>query len=414
MHKKIWSVILVLCIFFGLTAGCESVQKDTVENEEEVVITAMFCVDPGTDQGQYQELVESFNEEYKGQYRVEVEWVTATEQAYREKIKVLNALDKLPAVITDAAFNAELYENMVSNGRFVDLRPYMEQSQEWSSLLTEVAMEDIIEEDGGVYLAPLEAGVYSSAGIFYNKDLFEKAGITEFPETWEEFFVCLEKLQKKGTPIALHGGGTYWGAMLFATAYMASEPGGKDYLMETLPASYYNEEMERMLACLEELYQYTYEDALEIEFSDAAERFYNGEAAMIANGYWMLEEMPEEVKERTGFAAFPGNCMMVSPQMSGWAVISGYDEEVTKGAAAFLEYRYLNSKIIEVEEEGAEEGSLLETEYKEVYKGITSSVPNYQLKWKDSIQNDFFSQMIPKLLEGTISREEFMEQMEEQ
>lgn len=409
MQKKIWSVILVLCMFVSLVAGCRRTQTDVVKSEEEVVIPVMFCIDPGTGQGQYEEMVEGFNEEYKGKYRVEVEWVTATEQGYREKIKLLNALDKLPAVITDAAFNAELYDNMVSNHRFVNLKPYMEQSAEWSALLEDVAMEGILEEDGGVYLAPLESGVYSSAGIFYNKNLFAKAGITEFPDTWEEFFQCLEQLQDVGTPLALHGGGTYWGAMLITTAYMASEPEGKDYLLKTLPDTYQNEEMNQMLMCLENLYQYTWDDALQIEFSDAAERFYNGEAAMIANGYWMLEEMPLEVQEQTGFAAFPGNCMMVSPEMTSWAVITGYDEEVIKGAAAFLEYRYLNSEMTGPEEGG----SSLEVEYKNVYAGITSSVPNYQLKWKDSIQNDFFSQMIPRLLDGTISREEFMEQMEE-
>ncbi len=407
MKKKTGFLFLLLCLFWCFAAGCGKTPTDTVKSEE-VVIPAMFCADPGTDQGQYQEMVEGFNEEYKGKYRVEVEWVTATEQAYREKIKVMNALDKLPAIITDAAFNAELYENMVSNHRFVDLRPYMEQSEEWSQLLEHVAMESLIEEDGGVYLSPLDAGIYSSAGIFYNKDLFREAGITEFPDTWEEFSACMEKLKRKGTPLALHGGGTYWGAMLIATAYMASEPEGKEFLTETLPASYQNEEMERMLMCLEELYRYTWEDALELEFSDAAERFYNGDAAMIANGFWMMEEMPREVKEHTGFASFPGNSMMVSLEMSGWAVISGYDDKVTEGAAAFLEYRYRHSKIAE------EAGSPLEAEYWETYEKISSFVPNYQLKWKDSIQNDFFSQMIPKLLEGSVSREEFMEQMEMQ
>lgn len=408
MSRKIWSAVLLLCIVTCSVSGCRKAETDAEKAKEETVIPAMFCVDPGTDQGQYQELVESFNEEYRGQYRIEVEWVTATEQAYREKIKVLNALDKLPAVITDAAFNPELYDNMVSNHRFVDLKPYMEQSLEWSGLLEDVAMESILEEDGCVYLAPLDAGVYSSAGIFYNKELLEEAGITEFPDDWEAFFQCLEKLKKKTTPLALHGGGTYWGAMLIATAYMASEPAGKEYLMKTLPEEYQNEEMEQMLICLERLYQYTYEDALEIEFSDAAERFYNGEAAMIANGYWMLEEMPPKVQEHTGFAPFPGNCMMVSPEMSGWAVISGYDEEVTRGAAEFLKYRYLNSEMAEEEE------IALAAEYRSVYEGIVSTVPNYQLKWKDSIQNDFFSQMIPRLLEGTVTREEFMEEMEEQ
>lgn len=403
------TALLLLCSVVTFVSGCGSTETAAGEEVGEVVIPVMFRIDPGTDQGQYREMVEGFNEAYQGTYRIEVEWVTATEQGYREKIKVLNAQDDLPAVITDVAFNAELYENMADNGRFVNLKPYMEQSEEWSQLLENPVMESLIWENGEIYLSPISSGLYSSAGIFYNKDLMNESGITEFPETWEEFFDCLKELQDAGVePLALHGGGTYWEAMLIATAYMAAEPEGKAFLMKVLPESYCNEEMNRMLQCIEILYDYTYPDATELEFSDAAERFYDGDAAMIANGFWMLEEMPREVQEHTGFAPFPGNCMMVSQEMSSWAVTSGYEDEVTEGAVEFLKYRYLNSQTEE------ETGSLLQEEYKRVYENITDSIPNYQVKWKDQIQNDFFSQMIPKLLEGTISREEFLIQMDEQ
>lgn len=409
MKKKLIMGMMFLCGAMVLLGGCGSAGNTVEEDRGEVVIPVMFRIDPSTDQGQYREMVEGFNEAYEGIYRLEVEWVTATEQGYREKIKVMNALDELPAVITDVAFNAELYENMADNGRLVDLKPYMEESGEWSQLLTDTDMESLSWENGEIYLSPLSSGLYSSAGIFYNKDLFARAGITEFPGTWDGFFSCLDELEDAGIePLALHGGGTYWEAMLLATAYMASEPEGMEFLRKVLPDSYCNEEVDRMLACVETLYDYTYPDALELEFSDAAERFYNGEAAMVANGFWMLEEMPLEVQEHAGFAPFPGNCMMVSREMSGWAVISGYEAEVTKGAVEFLKYRYLNSQT-EKEEE-----TLLAGAYKEVYAQITDSIPNYQLKWKDQIQNDFFTQMIPKLLEGTISREEFLRQMDEQ
>lgn len=407
-RKRIFITALIFSMILW-TGGCGTSEEAGRETGEEVVIPVLFRIDPSTDQGQYREMVEGFNELYQGQYRIEVEWVTATEQGYREKIKVLNALDELPAVITDVAFNAELYENMADNGRFVDLRQYMEQSEEWSVLLSEETMASLSWENGEIYLSPISSGLYSSAGIFYRKDLFAEAGITEFPKTWEEFFLCLEKLQEAGVePLALHGGGTYWEAMLIATAFVASEPEGIEFLMQVLPESYSNGEADRMLQCVERLYQYTYEDALEIEFSDAAERFYNGDAAILANGFWMIDEMPAAACEQTGFAPFPGNSMMVSREMSSWAVISGYEEKVTAGAVEFLKYRYLNSRTEEEEE------TQLEVEYKEVYEGIDSSFPNYQLKWKDQIQNDFFSQMMPKFLEGTVTREEFLAQMEEQ
>lgn len=402
------SCLILICILFLLT-GCQTTQVEQKESNEVIVIPVMFRVDPEADQGQYKAIVEGFNEEFIGKYRVEVEWITATEQGYRDKVKVLNALDKLPVIITDVAFNAELYKNMMYNGRLVDLKPYMEQSEEWSELLSDVTMVGNQGQDGEIYLAPVYSGLYSSAGIYYNKKIFALAGIEEFPKTWEEFFLCLDKLKSYGvTPVALHGGDSYWGAMLIATAYMASEPEGKEFLEETLPDTYCSSGIDNMLKCMLKLYDYTWDDALEIGFSEAQERFCNGEVAMISNGFWMLEVMPEEVQEQTGFSTFPENCMMVSREMSGWGVVSGYDDEITQGAVEFLKYRYLHSQVNE------QEDNELTTEYKRAFNNISMAIPNYQLKWKDSVQNDFFLEMMPKLLAGEVSREEFMRLMDEQ
>ena len=49
-------------------------------------------------------------------------------------------------------------------------------------------------------------------GIWYSKDLFEKAGITETPKTWDEFKTVVQKLKDAGiTPIAV-GGKDAWPA----------------------------------------------------------------------------------------------------------------------------------------------------------------------------------------------------------
>lgn len=49
-------------------------------------------------------------------------------------------------------------------------------------------------------------------GIWYSKDLFEKAGITETPKTWDEFKTVVQKLKDAGiTPIAV-GGKVAWAA----------------------------------------------------------------------------------------------------------------------------------------------------------------------------------------------------------
>ena len=58
--------------------------------------------------------------------------------------------------------------------------------------------------------------------MFWNEQLFRKAGIEAFPQTWEEFWDCCDKLQNSGiTPLALHTEGTAWAPMLLATAELA-------------------------------------------------------------------------------------------------------------------------------------------------------------------------------------------------
>ena len=60
---------------------------------------------------------------------------------------------------------------------------------------------------------------------------------------------------------------------------------------------------------------------------------------MIPNGYWMIDQLPEEWKEKVRFSAFPGNKLIASPETFGWAVVSTYSEEVKEGAVEFLKFR---------------------------------------------------------------------------
>ena len=49
-------------------------------------------------------LWEEFNASYEGSCVVEVEWLTESTQATRERLKQVNVLDDMWAVITDAGF----------------------------------------------------------------------------------------------------------------------------------------------------------------------------------------------------------------------------------------------------------------------------------------------------------------------
>jgi len=366
---------------------------------EQVVIPILLRIDPETGLGEY-DLVDEFNKEYEGRYRVDVSWITENEQGYRDELKLLNALDQLPAVITDAAFSSEFYSLMTKNGRFVNLYPYIRDRQEWQNLSG---------SDEEIYLAPLEEGFYSSAGIFYNKKIFEAAGIKNFPETWEDFFDCLERLKNYGVvPLTSHESGEYWCAMLLSTAYMCSDDTGLSFIRETLPDSYHNESVAKMLECMYRIHQYTFDDADQLNFNQAEERFFHGEAAMMANGYWMIQEIDPNIIDDIGFAPFPGNSMMVDASMSGWAVVSGYDEKVVEGAVEFLTYRQRRSQIEE------EKLSKLEKEFYQVFQKKQRSFPNYQIHWSEPILHEFFNKEFPLYLKGEIDVETFLSDIDKE
>ena len=262
--------------------------------------------------------------------------------------------------------------------------------------------------DEKIYMVPLNMGLYSSAGLYYNKELFQKAGIEKFPQTWEDFFECLGRLQDAGiTPLALHGGGEYWSPMLISTAYMCSTEDGKAFLEEYFPESFDNQNVMEMLSCMDVIYDYTFDDALDINFNQAQNRFMNGEAAMLANGYWMIRDIDDVMQNEIGFAPFPGNMMMIDEQMSSWAVISSYSEEEIEGAIELLTYRH---KISEIDEERVGQ---LENEYISVFQQIQEQFVNYQFRWEEQLLNDFFNTAFPEFIQGNCDCAEFIEKIDE-
>ncbi len=95
--------------------------------------------------------------------------------------------------------------------------------QPWIGDLNEAAV-GMYQVDGKQYGIPFDLGM---VGFWYNKALFEQAGITAPPTTWEEFLDDVQTLKDAGiTPLAL-GEGDKWPGM-FWWAYLALRIGGAE------------------------------------------------------------------------------------------------------------------------------------------------------------------------------------------
>lgn len=411
-------VLFFLCLFAAVSlTGCRTAEKQEEKAEGKVIeIPMILTVNPSSGIKNDLDVVEAFNREYAGVYKVNVEWVMETEEDYRQNLKRLNVTDELPAVITDLRMLPSFYQMMILNGRIEDLSVYISEDEEWRDNIEEVVLEGCSEPDGKIYLAPLSTAAFSCSGVFWNEELFSEAGIEEFPETWEEFWDCCECLKAQGiTPLALHTEGTAWAPMLLATAELADTEEGAEFMKELYPESYVNESGVHLAETLKRLFLYTTEDAVYNDFDVAYGHFFAGEAAMIPNGYWMIDQIPEGLREKVRFSPFPGNKLISSPETFGWSVVSGYDKEVKEAAVEFLKFRTMLNKEEKEILFSMEEEALIraENDYIRAYQGNPQIVPNYQVKWNSILQEETLGRYLPGLIKGEISAEEFTEREDE-
>lgn len=409
-------ILLSLCLTAVLLGGCGKKQIQKTDNEEKAVeIPMILRVSPTSGKKSEQELVDAFNITYKGKYYIAVEWIMETEDDYRQNLKRLNVTDKLPAVITDLRMLPSYYRLMVEDHRIVDLAPYIEADQEWKQMIEPVVLDSCSEEDGSVYLGPVSTAAFSCSGIFWNEELFEQAGIEEFPQTWEEFWDCCEKLQARAiTPLGLHTEGTGWSAMLLATAEMADSEEGAAFMNELYPGSYQKDCIYHMADTLQKLYKYTTKDAMNADFDVAYNNFIAGKAAMLANGYWMIDQLPEEFREKVRFSPFPGNKLVSSPETFGWAVVDSYSDEVKQGAVEFLKFRTKKNKKLKEDLFSQDQNtSRLLQDYIRAYRGQPQIVPNYQVKWNSVLQESTLGEALSALAQKKITQADFVRMLTE-
>lgn len=141
--------------------------------------------------------------------------------------------------------------------------------------------------DGKRYLVPFG---YHYAGMFYNPQVMEKAGITEMPTSWDEFIAMCDTLKAAGVaPIAL-GSKNRWPAQ-FWFDYLVLRTAGPDYRARLMSgeASYTDPEVEKAMSLWKDLVDAGNfaANANADDWTDAADKVARGDAAMTLMGTWI-------------------------------------------------------------------------------------------------------------------------------
>jgi ABC-type glycerol-3-phosphate transport system substrate-binding protein len=283
LKKKITIIIGIAFAVSSFIAGCGS-NKDAKDKDDVVIWHWM------TDR---QDVFDELAQKYKEETGISVKFlVFAPSEVYVQKIWGAAQADLLPEVYSPLGDDRK-YTSFIKAGQISDLSLAVD--DEWKgSFFPKPLEQNIFPSDNewgieaGIYGIPIDV---NSMEIFYNKDLFKKAGLDpEQPlKTWDEFIEAGKKLRQAGIQPFVSGFGEAWLVGAFAASYEWNIF-GKDGILATIKGEipYTDKRWIRVFSIYKDM-----KDAgmfasgiVTMVNKDAERVFATEKAAMALNGSW--------------------------------------------------------------------------------------------------------------------------------
>jgi multiple sugar transport system substrate-binding protein len=294
----VWRSLAGTFVVAALIAGCGG--SDGSDNgaeagagpvpEPKEPVTISFASWVGQERG-----MKALYKEFRKQHpNITVEFQNVPAEEARRKLTTQIAGGDAP----DSAYiDANLTAEFAARNTLVDLDDYIERSEIVAPEDFVEVFQDSTEFDGSSYALPFDG---ESTGLFYRTDLFEAAGITEPPKTWEEFEATAAKLTdpaKKQYGFALFApapeSAYYWYPWLWQA--------GGEVLSEDESTIEFNSEAGKQAA---EFYvgltEYSPRDFLNSNSYDGRIAFARGTVGMYVAGAWLAGVLSEEFPKIDG------------------------------------------------------------------------------------------------------------------
>jgi len=299
MKKKFLAMLLSVAMVASVFAGCGKKDDGDVQ-----VIKWMFWDDLNATEDLitvgYKEVIDRFNKDYEGKYRVEP--VTTNLDEYITKFNALVGTDEMPDVfIMDPG---PRLTNVVENGIAKDITSILNNDKDWYNSFSSGIFERLTY-DGKIYAVPTN---FAAALVFYNTEMFAAAGV-EVPTNFTELINACQKLKDAGyTPISCSAG-TAWCLSMIA-GYLCDRAGGPNNLKDVSAGkiAWTSESFVTAANKLVELSKYFQPTAAGDSNDQATAAFYNEEAAMLIQGSWVIGQMngaSSTIESKCGVFSFP-------------------------------------------------------------------------------------------------------------
>ena len=368
--------------------------------------------------------VERFNALYEGKYHIEIEELT--QDMYADKIQQLGQQRKLPVLVEGG--NTEWIKNVViPNNLFTDLAPFLAEHKEVADLLIESNLAYNTTEDGKVFSVALP--VTRPMGMYYNGEMIDLGGKTPAEMSWDEFTEALGD-----NKIAFMTGENAWTTTLAFSSMIAVEEGGAELLRSHTIDKLYDFNQPAILnavAKLQKILQnYASSNTVGAVYADAANAFMSKNAAVIANGSWMVGDFAEDGgKWSNGFdgstvhgAVLPGNVALANTDGFGWWIPANASDAEKELGMAFIAFMNTPAELeaymlaeggvapnLKVSDEYTEKAkaSGLMYEYVNAVNADTIICPSFGDCVPSSVGDQEFGKLLPQLIDGTYTPEAF-------
>src|SRR5690625_4297445 len=184
--KKVVKILLFSLLILLVLAACDDKGGNSKSNGNNDSVTLTFFSWDGEDK--MKPLLEGFKEAHP---EIEIEFSHAPPiEGYISNLQTRLLSDSAADVFIMAAENRN---DLIDGDYVLDLteEPFMEKISD--------ANKEAYSSDGKVYAMSVSSW---GGGIFYNKKLFDEAGIDPNPDTWDEFIEIGKELKANGiTPL---------------------------------------------------------------------------------------------------------------------------------------------------------------------------------------------------------------------
>jgi len=174
-----------------------------------------------------------------------------------------------------------------------------------SEELGKVATDLVTADDGKQYGVPY---TYYQWGIYYRKDLFAAAGVTEKPKTWDELLAACEKIKTSGVEPIVIGSKDLWPTAGWFD-YLNLRLNGYDFHMELMEGKvpYTDERVKALFQKWGELVEkgYFVKNHASLSWQESQSLLYQGKASMMLIGNFIAANFPPEVKDDMDFFPVP-------------------------------------------------------------------------------------------------------------